>query len=287
MSPRAVSAVLLMTGIAIGTIADRLPSRVVPTFGEFSILAGDFHVHAFPGDGTLTPWALGDEAAHAGLDVFVITNHNNTVATRLWRTLGGPADGVIVIPGEEITNPAYHLTGAGVRNTVSGRQPSAAAIAAVHAEGGVAIAAHPMRKFWSGYPSPAVALLDGSEVAHPDARRTPGSRAEFDAFHARGRAAAADGTFAAIGSSDVHIAPALGVCRTYLLVRERSEAGVLEAVRSGRTLASDEEGRLYGEPAFIRIVEANRPAGPVDPHPAWRRLAIALAWMGVVGWLLL
>ena len=287
ISRRALSGSLLLAGIVIGTVVDRAPQRTIPTAGGYSIVAGDFHVHASPGDGALTPWALRDEAARVGLDVFAVTNHNNTVATHLWRRFARGAAGVIVIPGEEITNPAYHLIAVGTRETISGRQSAAAAIAAVHAQGGVAIAAHPMRKFWGGYPDPALASLDGSEVAHPDARRTPTARAEFDAFNARGRAAAADGTFATIGSSDVHIAPALGVCRTYLLVRERSEAGVIEAIRSGRTVAVDEKGRLYGDPELVRLVDSNRPAGPVDPHPAWRRMATAMVWLSVIGLLLI
>ena len=278
-----VSAALLLTGIALGSVVDRLPPRTVPTAGEFAILAGDFHVHAFPGDGTLTPWALRDEAAHAGLDVFAITNHNNTVATYLWRRFGGSTDGVIVIPGEEITNPAYHMIAAGTRATVSGRQPAANAIEEVHTQGGITIAAHPIRRFWNGYPNGALMLLDGSEVSHPDVRRISSARAEFAGFNARGQMLAHDGTFAVIGSSDVHIAPAMGACRTYLFVRERTEAGVLEAIRSGRTVASDEEGRSYGSPELVRQVESTRPAGRSDPNPGWRRFATLLAWLGVIG----
>jgi hypothetical protein len=64
------------------------------------VLAGDFHVHAFPGDGALTPRRLRDLAADQGLDVIAITTHNQTLASRLL-----PADGdPIVLLGEEVTN---------------------------------------------------------------------------------------------------------------------------------------------------------------------------------------
>lgn len=288
MRGRRLCWLLVLAGLVIGTFADAVPHRDIPRAGEYLVLAGDFHVHAFPGDGTLHPWALRAEAARQGLDVYAITGHNNRAAARLWERFGGSAGGPLVMSGEEITNPGYHMIAVGTSRVVRGDSvPAAAAVADVHAQGGVAIAAHPVRRFWNAYDDGVVAQLDGSEAAHPDAKRFAGAAEAFDAFFARGRARAADGSFAAIGSSDVHIAPRLGASRTYLLVRERSAAGVLEAIRAGRTVGSDVDGTLHGDPGLVRLIEGHRPAGPVATHQFWRWAALALTWAGVLGTVLL
>jgi PHP-associated len=75
---------------------------------------------------------------------------------------------------------------------------------------------------------------------------------------------------ASIGSSDFHVLPDMAVCRTYLVVDERSKRGVLEAIRNGRTVASDSRGALIGDPALVNTVEghlATMPAGSGSPMP--------------------
>ena len=48
-------------------------------------------------------------AAHVGLDVIAITNHNQTLAGRLGRAAAQPSTGPLVLVGEEITGRDYHL----------------------------------------------------------------------------------------------------------------------------------------------------------------------------------
>lgn len=282
--PRLWAGALLGVAVAVGTAADERPSRAVPRSGEYWILAGDFHVHAGPGDGTLLPWDLRTEARRAGLDVIAATNHNTTLAGRLaeWWGRQFPRDAPIVIAGEEITSPDYHLAAVGVRETVSPWQPAASAIDAIHAQGGVAIAAHPAREYWPGYPEAALSRLDGAEVAN-DPRPIP--RADAAAFMRRALALNAD--VAAIGSSDFHGWSKMGNSRTYLFVRERSASGVLDAIRNGRTVAESEDGTLLGPADLVRAVQANRPAGRSDGNRGWRWLSLACAWIGVLGLLFL
>ena len=70
----------------------------------------------------------------------------------------------------------------------------------------------------------------------------------------------------AIGSSDWHGNYPLGMCRTYLFVRNVSAAGVLEAIRSRRTVAFD-GARAHGDPQFARFV-AQTASMPARPSPA-------------------
>jgi hypothetical protein len=284
LTPRGIAAALVVAGVTIGTLSDRFPDRTPFRAGGYEVLAGDFHVHAFPGDGALAPWTLRDEARRAGLDVLAVTNHNRTFTARFAGWLASRSDGPILIPGEEITALQYHLIAIGVERTITSHQPAAAAIADVHAQGGLAIAAHPMPEEFHGYDDDAtVAQLDGSEAAHP--ARDRHDQEEFAAFFDRARRL--NPRVAPIGSSDFHISPSLGLCRTFLFVRERTAAGIFDAIRHGRTAASDQWGHLYGDPELVRLVERARPAGRSDVNAGWRRLSLTLVWIGVAGVLLL
>ena len=283
VSIRAGAVAVILAGAVIGTATGRVPSRQTLRASEYWILSGDFHVHASPGDGALSPWMLRDEAARAGLDVIAVTNHNQSFTGRLANRIGEADDGPLMLAGEEITNPRYHMIAVGIERTVNGARLSAVdAIAEVHAQGGVAIAAHPSPRFHAYDDDATVALLDGAEAMHSDVHRDQAFRSELEAFYARARRVNPD--IAAIGSSDFHaMPPALGRCRTYLFVRERTKAGVLEAIRTGRTLAVDGDGRLQGDPSLIQLLGEVRPSGRVDTHSAWRRLSVAMAWLGALG----
>jgi hypothetical protein len=268
----------LAAGLALGALTDTVPSREPITIEGYQILSGDFHVHAFVGDGGIPPWVLQRHAMHVGLDVIAITNHNQTLAGRLGRAAAQPSIGPLVLVGEEITGRDYHLIGVGIERPVNWDQPARGAIADVHAQGGVAIAAHPIYGF-DRYDPVALADLDGVEVAHRDALSST-MGLQFEEFYQRtvGR----NPEVAAIGSSDFHTSGPLGLCRTYLFVRERTEAGVIEAIRDGRTVGRCESSRLRGRPELVRLLEPYRDAlAPPDESLA-QTLALLLVWLSLV-----
>ena len=279
---RTLSAFVIAGAIAIGTLTDHVPARSPRRAGDYIVLEGDFHVHGFPGDGALAPWTLRDAAARNGLDVFALTNHNRTFTSRFAQWMAARSSGPIIIAGQEITNPAYHLIAVGIEHTVNADQPAKGAIADVHAQGGVAIAAHPTPKF-HGYDDDAtVAALDGTEAAHL-ADNASGQRL-FAAFFERARRLKA--SIAPIGSSDFHVSAQLAGCRTFVFAREANPAGVIDAIRAGRTVALDEDGRRYGDPQLIEWLGAAPVAERRDVNGGWRRLSVALAWIGLLGMLL-
>ena len=283
MRLRSIAVFLVVVGLVVGSVSDRTPRHQPIRVDGYWLLAADFHVHAFPGDGALAPWELQDEAARAGLDAIAVTDHNQVIAGRLanWVT-GWSSDGPLLIPGEEVTTPAYHLIAIGVDDRIDPHQPSRSAIDDVHAQGGIAIAAHPAGRY-VGYDSVALTTLDGTEAAH--VADNPVWAGEFVEFWRRARQM--NPHAAAIGSSDFHSSPAMGSCRTYVFARAVTVSAVLEAIRRGRTVASDPQGRLYGDPAFIALLQRARPAGRSDVHPGWRRVSLWLVWIGVVGVLVL
>jgi predicted metal-dependent phosphoesterase TrpH len=275
--PRALGTAALVAGIVIGSAADSPTGRTPIRSGDDMILAGDFHVHAFPGDGTLTPWSLREEAERAGLDVIAVTNHNQFAAPRLIRWLPADPDAPMLIPGEEVTHADYHLIAVGIDRRIAPRSPLTGVIREIQSLGGVAIAAHPGRAFHGYDDDEVLSIVDGIEVARAD-RREDDRRDYVVAFE---RARRRHPAVAAIGSSDLHATPGLGDSRTFLFVRERTPAAVLDAIRNGRTVGSNERGELFGDPSLIARVRAAAPAGRTDPHPSWRRLAVALAWFGI------
>jgi hypothetical protein len=150
----------------------------------------------------------------------------------------------------------------GIDRTISWRVNAAQAIAETHRQGGVAIAAHPIRDSWAAW-GDAAAQLDGTEVLQPASWTTPETAAELRDFYARF-------PVAAVASSDYHGLGPLGAFRTYIFARDNSEQGILEAIRAHRTLAF-EGSRAFGDPA-LQALAAGRLPNP--PAPATRTAGI-------------
>jgi len=275
-----VATLALAVGVVAGTIADR-PWRNPPlTLGGYRVLAVDFHTHSSMwSDGALTPWGLVLEAERQGLDAIAITAHNETwdarVGRRFSRMIGGP----VVLVGEEIARPSYHLIAAGISTTISFMQSAASAADDVHRQGGVAIAAHPGRGFWRGFDLAAMTRLDGWEICHPSVLASESWRdrvqEELEQFAAR-RAA----PMTAIGSSDFHGFGPMGLCRTYVFAADASEQAILDAVRARRTVVYGRGGRVYGDPSLVRL--AAGAGGFRDREPA-REPAGWLDWVSRIG----
>jgi hypothetical protein len=278
---RPVSALLVAAGLLSGTLSDTAAAPAPRRAGEYVILAADFHVHAFPGDGALALWALRRHAERAGLHVFTLSNHNQVFTARLTQSMSAGSSGPLVIAGEEITADNYHVIAAGIQTRVDWNRSAADAIRDVHEQGGVAIAAHPSRVFWSGWDDEALSLVDGVERAHGEMHSNDKAKADFAAFYDRTRRL--NPGVAAIGSSDYHALGTPGWCRTYVLAREHTVAAVLDAVRDGRTVAADAEGNLYGDPQFVQIVESAGVSAPLEMMGRWRRVSLLSAWLGVLG----
>lgn len=276
-----VACIVLMAAAVAGTRVDAARPAAVRSVDAYQLLAVDFHVHSFPFSwSTLSVFDTVIDAHWHGLDAVVLTPHNHIWVARVgdWfsRAIGGP----IVVVGEEITAPGYHLLAAGLHETVPPTLTAADAIAAIHAQGGVAIAAHPFRPAWPSYDTRALGTLDGSEIVRPETLHLENLAAELQAFRGRGR-------FAAVGATDFHGLGPVGAVRTYVFARERSAQGVIDAVRDRRTMAYDGH-RWIGDPALIaRAVVAGvaPPSSTVFPRrdvlSTFSRLAtvLTLAWV--------
>ncbi len=275
-----------LTAVAGGLIAGSLgarPPAVAPRHGGgYQILDADFHVHGFAGDGVLAPWALRREVQRAGLEVFALTNHNQTSTARFARWLTESTPGPIVMVGEEVTGRNFHISAVGIESTVDAAQPAAKVIEDIHAQGGVAIANHPeSARYTSGYDEQALRQLDGFERAHPILKAEPMAVAHFEAFE--GRVVAVNPRPAFVGSSDYHGGGTPGWCRTYVLARERTAASVIEALREGRTVAADADGRLYGPAEYVELVRAAGGVRRPETDDLRATAAATVVWLGLLG----
>jgi len=248
---RWISGLLLVTGFVLGTYEDGTQKHAPMTMGGYRVLTGDFHIHSFPLSwATLSPWDTVIEAQRQGLDVIAMTGQNHVWVAKVGRWFSLRVGGPRVLVGEEIVGPKYHLLALGIAHTVSWRQSAASAIAEIHKQGGLAIAAHPLAKYWPEFDEDAMRGLDGAEVVHPVIYVRPKAHREIGEFFARKQ-------MTAMGDSDYHGVGPLGLCRTYVFAADDSEGAVMEALRAGRTVVYERDGKAYGDPELVRLAAQN------------------------------
>jgi hypothetical protein len=246
IAKRLIIGVLFLTALIAGTLAD-VPRQTSPLqLGGYQVLAADFHIHSFPLSwATLTPWDTVRAARHEGLDVIAMTPQNHVWVAKVGRWFSERIGGPTVLVGEEIHSIRYHLLGVGIATRIGWNQTATGAIDEVHRQGGVAIAAHPTGDYWSGYDAEAMQKLDGAEVVHPSGLVREDAHAALREFYGRAHRTA-------VGDSDYHGLGPIGLCRTYVFARERTEKGILDALREGHTVVYD-RGDVYGDPALIGL----------------------------------
>lgn len=237
----------------------------------------DLHAHTRYSDGFLSPMELVLSAKRKGLHAIAVTEHNVVFPARMAAWFSELVDGPVVLVGEEITTRDYHLIAVGIERDVEPNADLGAVIAEIHAQGGVAIAAHPTKRYWPAFEA-VRNELDGAEVVHPAAYSYNESFSWHDmvAFYEE------DASLAAIGSSDFHFFDALGVCRTQVMARDVDARAIVEAVREGNTRTQAPDGRVFGRPGgrFRALPAAYAPVDAVDA------VTRALGWFGAVGLLL-
>jgi hypothetical protein len=135
------------------------------------------------------------------------------------------------------------------------------------------MAAHPGVDFWEGFDAAAMQRLDGSEICHPSVFVNESTQHDLERFAARA-------PVAAIGSSDFHGFGPMGICRTYVFASEATEQGILDAVRAHRTVVYGRGGRVYGDPALVRLAAG---AGGLREREPWRQPAGWLDWVSRIG----
>ena len=297
---RFVYATIALLGIGVlgGRAFDGAPPRRVVTRAGYRVLEADFHVHTRFVDGFLSPFDVVLHARRNGLDAFAVTEHNLVYPAKMsrWfsRLIGGPT----VIIAEEVTTDRFHLIALGVEERVSPYGDLGPIVDEVHRQGGIAIAAHPVGRFWPAF-NAELGKLDGAEVMHPlafagRARDTRGKSWRWEEMRDFTTRAKDRGYhLTAIGSSDYHLFNGLGVTRTLVFARDDSEGAILEALREHRTVVADLAGNLYGDDRLVAemkehpIAEGEQVESGADrgyrPKGLLDRLTRIAGWLGMLG----
>jgi predicted metal-dependent phosphoesterase TrpH len=198
----------------------------------------DLHCHSrFSADGVAEPEALVAQAREKGLSGFAITDHNTCACVDYFEQHGFlnkeglPVNGLLIIPGQEITTAEGHLLALGVRlpDNLKGI-PALEAVKLIHAAGGLAIPPHPYDFFRAGIREPVLETLeiDALEVFNAATTLKRYNRHAFQYAQMRG--------LPMIASSDAHDSEALGTAYSILEADAFSVAGVLDAIQKGPAL---------------------------------------------------
>jgi histidinol phosphatase-like PHP family hydrolase len=205
-------------------------------------IAIDTHVHTCYSHDSLTdPAQMLKFAAKRGLNAVAITDHDNfegarvamETAAQLIKKHDLPAD-FLVIPGEEIGSKEGHVIGIFLTKEIPPGLSAKDTIRAIHEQGGIAIAAHPLLPDSLGnlantLPFDGVESMNAAEELH-FAQRGKCHDEKRGAFYA-----SIDKP--KLGASDSHDPQTLGVCYT-LLKCETTAQGIREALLSSDVVAA-------------------------------------------------
>lgn len=211
----------------------------------------DLHLHTNCSDGWPSPEALVEQAAGKGvLDVIAVTDHDTIEGgLRAAEYASGRAGAPHVIVGEEVSSRDGHILGLFLKKAVKPGMSAAATIRAIHAQGGLAVAAHP---FWrTAEQAMGTGKVHGVGWActrEPfDAVEVENSTPGLYLLNQLARRAAEDSDRTQVGGSDAHIADAVG--RAVTVFPGRTPAALRLAIEQSTTRA---ERQPYDAIALLR-----------------------------------
>ena len=197
----------------------------------------DLHIHSAASDGIAgVEQILELVAARGDLDVIAITDHERVdaalAAQAMARRRGYPFE---VVVGEEITTRAGHLLGLYLEQPVKPFQSLRASIAAIHAQGGLAVPAHPLVPYPLCISARSLRglLADADPTVHPDALEVFNPTTAGRPWQGRVLAFAAEHGLATVGNSDAHRPEHIGQGLTRF--PGRSAAELRAAIVAGTT----------------------------------------------------
>ncbi|MBI4362756.1 MAG: PHP domain-containing protein [Euryarchaeota archaeon] len=187
----------------------------------------DLHIHTSRSyDGRDPPEAILRRAREAGLDGVAITDHNTTRGSR---EAQAKPDGLLVIPGVEVSTRGGHLLVLGAPEDIPRRLSPEETIERAHRAGALVIVPHPFH--------PLRHPIGAFEHLGADAIEVFNSRYLTGVGNRRARRRAGAAGLPMVAGSDAHIAGMVGRGVTEVEAGERSVEAVLEAIRRGRTRA--------------------------------------------------
>jgi predicted metal-dependent phosphoesterase TrpH len=205
----------------------------VPDLGR-----ADLHMHTSCSDGWPSPGAVVDHVTVlGGLDVIAVTDHDTIEgALRARECAARRPDAPHVVVGEEVSSRHGHILGLFLEKRVRPGLSAAATIAAIHDQGGLAVAAHP---FWRTERQGSERAVHGvgwwAAELDFDAIEVENATPGFYLFNQMAHRLCEAAGRAELGNSDAHIVDAIG--RAYTTFPGRTPQALRAAIERRRTHA--------------------------------------------------
>ncbi len=192
------------------------------------------HTRVSP-DGIDPPERVVDAARRAGLDAVCITDHDRDEGYRRLVSLGladpggVPVDGLLVMPGVEVSCAEGHLLVIGATFEVEPGVRAAEVVARAHALGALVVAPHAFDRCRHGL---GRAVCDRLPL---DAVETCNSKTLDRASNRAAAAYARERGLPRVAGSDAHTARAVGRAHCLIEAEHLTTHGLLSAIAAGRT----------------------------------------------------
>jgi hypothetical protein len=211
-----------------------MPFRIVSPYTHCrgTWLKGNLHGHTTRSDGRLEPDEYVQAYRQAGYDFVAATDHD--ICTPLH-----PADGILVLPGTEVTANGPHICALGISQPIPPAADRREVLHEAARRGGIAVVNHP--NWQSEYTHCPQALLEawedycGLEIYNAKGERQDGNALatdRWDRLLSHGR------TVWGFANDDMHLLSDLGKAWNMVCAEQRKADNILEALRNGWFYAS-------------------------------------------------
>jgi predicted metal-dependent phosphoesterase TrpH len=180
----------------------------------------DIHIHSINSfDGSIQIEELPEISRSKGLDGVAITDHDKFFDKEI--------EGLIVIPGIEVSTREGHLLGLGYVGEIPAGLSVDKTIKIIHDRGGVAIVAHPYDLIRGGInPTKITEKLDGIETINSKAY-------PYNLSKNLAEKAAKRMKVSSLGGSDSHIPETVGDAYSCIRTQSKSVDQIIDAIRKG------------------------------------------------------
>lgn len=234
--------------------------RDLPAPAGLRWYAGDTHSHSLHSDGALSLWELANEGIGSGLDFLCVTDHNTTSHHSHLAPVGA-RQGIVLVPGQEVTTHAGHANAFGEIGFIDFRRPGQEWADTTAERGGFMSVNHPVSGDCS-WLHELVREPGGVELYHSSWYEDPVATSAL-AWFQRWRK-----DVVLLGGGDFHnrsgpLRP--GLPTTWVAAEDATPEAILDGISAGRTaitasaiLLSESEARPVHEGAPILLRDGER-----------------------------
>jgi predicted metal-dependent phosphoesterase TrpH len=182
----------------------------------------DLHVHTiYSYDSLITPKELVQYAKERGLDGVAITDHGRVDSAL---KIAKETD-LLIVPGIEIESLSGHIVALNVQEPVPKGLDASETVDRIHAEGGIAVACHPVTFFKGSLGKRTNSKFDAVEVINSSA-------IPFNRSVRHAQLLASQLELARVAGSDAHYGPEIG-CAYTVIDAEKEVGKIVEAIKRG------------------------------------------------------